>query len=73
VPIENADYAERVARVAEEMYQLLDQLHKKTSDPVTNRSISSIHPGETLEPKVVTDVMISKGVCDGKEPIQEAA
>jgi len=65
VPVEMTEYTERLARIAEELYLLMNQLH--------DRSYSLIHPGETLEPKPVAHATENEGVCDGKEPIQKAA
>lgn len=69
VPVEISEYSERVARVAQELYSLLNQLHGQA----LGRSDSLIHPGETLEPKAATHVTVHEGVCDGTESIQEAA
>ena len=61
------DYRERLARVAEELYPILNQLHEK--------SYSLIHPGKiqgnfiAVEPVAIA----TEGVCDGNESIQKAA
>jgi len=69
VPVEMPDYTERLARVAQELYLLLNQLRGQR----IGRSESLIHPGETLEPHSVANATAHEGVCDGKKPIQEAA
>lgn len=65
VAIEITEYTERLARIAEELYPLMNQLH--------DRSNSEIHPGVILEPKSVAVATEREGVCDGNESIQKAA
>lgn len=62
VKVTGREYRERLARVAEELYPIVHQLHEKSN--------SLIHPGQILEP--ITVASATKGVCDGND-IQEAA
>ncbi len=73
--IDQKDFEERLERVAEELYSLMNQLHDGESEsaPRSYRSDYLIHPGETLEPNSSAPSAGGEGVCDGKEPIQKAA
>ena len=65
VEVEMSEYTARLARIAEELYSLMNQLH--------TRSYSLIHPVENLEPKSVALAAEHKGVCDGEKSIHKAA
>ena len=73
VAIEKSEYTERLARIAEELYPLMNQLHAISH----GRSNSEIHPGETpgkdIALKPVAPATEHEGVCDGNESIQKAA